>query len=48
MTYGKTFYGKKEEKKEIKIRKMFSPFQIRKIFYRKITLFSVDQENIFS
>ena len=43
MTYGKTFYRKKKrEKREIKIRKMFSPFQIRKIFYRKMTLFSVD------
>ena len=37
MIYEKTFYGKKKEKKEIKTRKMFSPFQIRKIFYRKMT-----------
>ena len=39
---------KKREKREIKIRKMFFTFQIRKTFYRKMTLFSVDQENIFS
>ena len=39
---------KKKEKREIKIRKIFFPFQIRKTFYRKMTLFSVDQENIFS
>ena len=48
MTYEKIFYGKKKEKREIKIRKMFSPFQIRKTFYRKMALFSVDHENIFS
>ena len=43
MTYGKTFYEKKKrEKREIKIRKMFFPFQIRKIFYRNMILFSVD------
>ena len=48
MIYEKIFYEKKREKKEIKTRKMFSLFQIRKIFYRKITLFSVDQENVFS
>ena len=39
---------KKREKREIKIRKIFSPFQIRKTFYRKMALFLVDQENIFS
>ena len=27
---------------------MFFPFQIRKTFYRKMVLFSVDQKNIFS
>ena len=48
MTYGKIFYRKKRKKRVIKIRKMFSPFQIRKIFYRKMALFSVDQKNIFS
>ena len=42
MSYGKTFYEKKREKREIKIRKMFSPFQIRKTFYRKMALFSID------
>ena len=43
MTNGKTFYGtKKREKREIKIRKIFFPFQIRKTFYRKMALFSVD------
>ena len=41
-------WKKRREKREIKIRKMFSPFQIRKTFYRKMALFSVDQENIFS
>ena len=45
---GKHFTKKKREKREIKIRKMFSPFQIRKTFYRKMALFSVDQENVFS
>ena len=45
MTYEKIFYGKKKEKK--KIRKMFYIFQIRKIFYRKMVWFSVDQKNIF-
>ena len=45
---GKHFTKKKKEKREIKIHKMFSPFQIRKTFYRKMALFSVDQENIFS
>ena len=48
MTYEKTFYEKKREKRKIKIRKMFFPFQIRKTFYKKIALFSVDQVNIFS
>ena len=41
MTYGKIFYGKKNERKK-KTRKMFSFFQIRKTFYRKMILFSVD------
>ena len=39
---------RKKKKREIKIHKMFFPFQIRKTFYRKMTLFSVDQENIFN
>ena len=45
---GKHFTKKKKEKREIKICKMFCPFQIRKTFYKKMALFSVDQENIFS
>ena len=44
----KNILQKKEKKREIKIRKIFFSFQIRKIFYRKMILFSVDQENIFS
>ena len=47
MTYEKIFYKKKDER-EIKICKMSFPFQIRKIFYEKMTLFSVDQKNIFN
>ena len=39
MIYEKIFYRKKREKKNI---------QIRKTFYRKIILFSVDQKNIFN
>ena len=31
----------KKEKREIKIRKMSFLFQIRKIFYEKMTLFSI-------
>ena len=38
---------KNREKREIKIRKIFFSFQIRKIFYRKIILFSIDKK-IFS
>ena len=44
----KNILRKKREKKEIKTRKMFSPFQIRKTFYRKMALFSVHHENVFS
>ena len=44
----KYFTEKKREKREIKIHKIFVHFQIRKIFYRKMTLFSVDQKNIFN
>ena len=33
---------KKRKKKEIEIHKMSSPFQICKIFYEKIVLFSTD------
>ena len=51
MFFEKWFTGKhftkNKEKKEIKTCKMFSPFQIRKTFYRKMAWFSVDQENVF-
>ena len=38
----KNILRKKRERRKIKIRKMFSPFQIRKTFYRKMALFSID------
>ena len=49
MIYEKNILPKKKrEKREIKIRKIFFPFQIRKIFYKKMILFLVEQKNIFN
>ena len=39
---------RKNKRKKIKIRKIFFPLQIRKIFYEKIVLFSIDKKIIFN